>query len=133
MHGKKKPAAAFYVCATVLIVGAMFTGSVGDATGALSDEAIINAFLKSPEILQAKYDAEESGFEVGGVQAIPYGSLCGAVGCQQSYLVIQQLSRKGTNPSTMSLMCLVHIGPKGDITSAQRVVPVPFAELGDGD
>jgi hypothetical protein len=100
----------------------------GVATGGSFDELVTDAFLKSPEIIQAQSEAKRDGYEIGEIQVIGYSGLCGAVGCQSRWLVIQGFSYKGTNPRSMSLMSLVGIGPKGNITSVKRVVLADFEE-----
>ena len=116
---------------TLLVCASVMTA--GDVSGRPSDDAIKDAFLRSPEIIQAKTEASADGFDFGDIRIVPFGFLCGAVGCQSSFLVIQELNRKGVNPNSRSLMCLVRIGPKDNITSVERVALVPFSELADKD
>jgi len=111
----------------------LLCASTGNVTHHPSDQAIIDAYLNSPEIIQAKIEASEKGLEFGDIQTIPYGSMCGAVGCQGSILVVEEVIRTGTNASTTSWMCLVFIGPKGDITRITRMALVPFEELDNKD
>ncbi|MEJ2721987.1 MAG: hypothetical protein P8181_12745 [bacterium] len=97
--------------------------------GKSSDQKIINAFLKSPETIDALAEAKVEGYEIGEVRLIPYRYLCGVAGCNSSVLVVQALDYKRTNPHSTSLMSLVRLDPKGNVTSVKRVVLVNFDEL----
>jgi hypothetical protein len=103
----------------------------GGSSGPVQKDAVISAFLESPEIIHAVAEASKGGFEPGDIRTVPYGSLCGAVGCQSSVLVIQSLVRRETNPITQSLMGLVYMGTDKKISRVERVVLVPFAEVAD--
>ena len=109
----------------LLSILAVFPGIAGAPP---SDEAIIHAFLESPEIAYARDQALDKGYEASDVQIVDSNFLCGVAGCQSSYLVIQKLSYHKTNPNSRSLMALVHIGPKGMITRVERVHLVPYKE-----
>lgn len=105
----------------------------GGSSGPVQEDAVISAFMESTEIVHALAEAAKAGFEAGDVRTVPYGSLCGAVGCQSSVLVIQRLVRRETNPMTRSLMGLVYIGTDKKISRVERVVLVPYAEKADGN
>ena len=98
----------------------------------LPEEAeLIRAFLDSPDIIRAQEEAAKNRLEPARIETISYASLCGAVGCQFSVLVVQHLERKGTNPQTASLLGLVHVGARGEISRVEHVVLAPFAEKDD--
>ena len=96
--------------------------------GGSSDQKIINAFLKSPETVDALAQAKANGYEMGEIRVIPYHYVCGVAGCNSSVLVVQGLDYKGTNPHSTSLMSLVYVDPKKNVTSVKRVILVDFDE-----
>ncbi|UCH85035.1 MAG: hypothetical protein JSW50_04925 [Candidatus Latescibacterota bacterium] len=106
---------------------------VGAANGAPTDEMLTDAFLKSQEIMRAQLEAKKEGFEGGRIEIVGYSGMCGAVGCQSAYLVIQSFVYRDTNPRSKSLMALVYVGPNGDVTRVKRVVLADYEDEHETD
>lgn len=112
------------------VLMAMLLVSFANAQERVSEMQLIQAFLDCPEIIKAQKEFGERG-EFGKPSVVLYNSMCGAAGCQYSALIAQKYEsqRRKANPMTIHILGLVHVGPKGNIVTVERVELIPFSKL----
>ena len=93
-----------------------------------SEEELIQAFLKCPEIVSAQKELAGRA-EPDAPKIVLYNSICGAAGCQYSALVAQKFVRRRADPMTIHILGFVYVGSKGNILRVERVELIPFKEL----
>jgi hypothetical protein len=112
------------------IIMTMLMVSFANAQERVSEKQLIQAFLDCPEIIKAQKEFGDRG-EFGKPSVVLYNSMCGAAGCQYSALIAQkhESERRKANPMTRHILGSVHVGPKGDIVTVERVELIPFSKL----
>lgn len=93
-----------------------------------SENELIQAFLKCPEIVSAQKELAGRA-EPDTPRIVFYNSMCGVAGCQYSALVAQKFVRRKADPMTIHILGLVYVGTKNNIVGVERVELIPFKEL----
>ena len=118
------------ILSLLLVVMTILAGPITGFAERPSEKDIIQAFLNSPEIIQAQEEFKDKA-ELKETRVLLYDSLCGVAGCQSSALVSQEYQRKRANPFTTHILGRVYIGTNGNIIRVERVLLVPFKDLMD--